>query len=151
MVSGQLKHGVSIDFLKKGGGCSGKTEGPLGRQGTLGRTRIRSLVVGCSTLKLTTFGDIVYQTCLVTFGLKQHKIRTSERKSRGQGDMKMLRKQTDKKSEGANECSTCRGADRCELPWGSVTKAQCDETGACATGKHFPVRCPLQEARLVSS
>ncbi|GFO03424.1 reverse transcriptase [Plakobranchus ocellatus] len=52
-------------------------------------------LIGKSTLehKLTTFGDIVYQTSLPTFGTKQHKIRVPQRKGKRQREMEMLRKQ----------------------------------------------------------
>ena len=42
--------------------------------------------------KLSTFDDIVYQTCLNTFGVK-HEARTKSQKSRRQQEMETLRKQ----------------------------------------------------------
>ena len=50
-------------------------------------------LIGKSTLehKLTTFGGIIYQTCLNTFGAKQHQARTKPQKSRIQRDMETLR------------------------------------------------------------
>ena len=45
-------------------------------------------LIGKSTLehKLTTFGDIIYQTCLNTFGAKQHQTKREPKKSRKQRD-----------------------------------------------------------------
>ena len=43
--------------------------------------------------KLTTFGDIIYQTCLNTFGAKQHQARKEPKKSRRQCEMETLQKQ----------------------------------------------------------
>ncbi|GFO20051.1 reverse transcriptase [Plakobranchus ocellatus] len=52
-------------------------------------------LLGKSTLehKLATFGDIVYQTCLDTFGTKQHKTKCPPQRSRRQLEMDTLRKQ----------------------------------------------------------
>ena len=43
--------------------------------------------------KLTTFGDIIYQTCLNTFGAKQHQAKREPKKTRRQREMKTQRKQ----------------------------------------------------------
>ena len=43
--------------------------------------------------KLTTFGDIIYQTCLNTLGAKQHQVSREPKKSRRQREMEILRKQ----------------------------------------------------------
>ncbi|RUS69816.1 hypothetical protein EGW08_022421 [Elysia chlorotica] len=52
-------------------------------------------LIGKSTLehKLTTFGDIIYQTCLNTFGAKQQGARGDPKKSRRQCEMETLRTQ----------------------------------------------------------
>ncbi|GFN94043.1 reverse transcriptase [Plakobranchus ocellatus] len=52
-------------------------------------------LIGKSTLeqKLATFGDIVYQTCLDTFGAKQHQTKCPPQRSRRQLEMDTLRKQ----------------------------------------------------------
>ncbi|GFO35004.1 major egg antigen [Plakobranchus ocellatus] len=52
-------------------------------------------LLGKSTLeyKLATFGDIVYQTCLDTFGAKQHQIKCPPQRSRRHLEMDTLRKQ----------------------------------------------------------
>ena len=52
-------------------------------------------LIGKSTLehKLTTFGDIIYQTCINTFGAKQHQAKREPKKSRRQREMETLRKQ----------------------------------------------------------
>ena len=52
-------------------------------------------LIGKSTLELkrTTFGDIIYQTCLNTFGATQHQARREPKKSRRQREMETLRKQ----------------------------------------------------------
>ena len=52
-------------------------------------------LIGKSSLehKLTTFGDIIYQTCLNTFGAKQHQATREPKKCRRQRDMETLRKQ----------------------------------------------------------
>ncbi|GFO24433.1 reverse transcriptase [Plakobranchus ocellatus] len=52
-------------------------------------------LLGKSTLehKLATFGDIVYQTCLDTFGWKQHQTKCPPQRSRRQFEMDSLRKQ----------------------------------------------------------
>ncbi|GFO39305.1 reverse transcriptase [Plakobranchus ocellatus] len=52
-------------------------------------------LLGKSTLehKLATFGDIVYQTCLDTFGAKQHQTKCPPQRSRRQLEMDTLRKQ----------------------------------------------------------
>ncbi|GFO07855.1 reverse transcriptase [Plakobranchus ocellatus] len=52
-------------------------------------------LLGKSTLehKLATFGDIVYQTCLDTFGAKQHQTKCPPQRSRRQLEMGTLRKQ----------------------------------------------------------
>ena len=52
-------------------------------------------LIGRSTLehKLTIFGDIIYQTCLNTFGAKQHQAKREPKKSRRQREMETLRKQ----------------------------------------------------------
>ncbi|GFO24220.1 reverse transcriptase [Plakobranchus ocellatus] len=52
-------------------------------------------LLGKSTLehKLTTFGDIVYQTCLDTFGAKQHQTKCPPQRNRRQLEMDTLRKQ----------------------------------------------------------
>ena len=51
-------------------------------------------LIGDSTLehKLATFGDIVYQTCLETFGAKQYQAKGPPRRSRRQLEMDTLRK-----------------------------------------------------------
>ncbi|GFO06503.1 reverse transcriptase [Plakobranchus ocellatus] len=43
--------------------------------------------------KLATFGDIIYQTCLDTFGLKQRQTKCPPQRSRRQLEMDTLRKQ----------------------------------------------------------
>ncbi|KAK3735128.1 hypothetical protein RRG08_054480 [Elysia crispata] len=55
----------------------------------------RDKLIGKSTLehKLTTFGDIIYQTCVNTFGAKQHQAKREPKKSRRQREMETLRKQ----------------------------------------------------------
>ena len=55
-------------------------------------------LIGKSTFrhKLTTFGDIIYQTCLNTFGAKQHQAKREPKKSRRQHEMETLRKQKKK-------------------------------------------------------
>ena len=55
----------------------------------------RDKLIGKSTLehKLTTFGDIIYQTCINTFGAKQHQAKREPKKSRRQREMETLRKQ----------------------------------------------------------
>ena len=55
-------------------------------------------LIGKSTLehKLTTFGDIIYQICLNTFGAKQHQAKREPKKSRRQREMETLRKQKKK-------------------------------------------------------
>ncbi|GFN87087.1 reverse transcriptase [Plakobranchus ocellatus] len=52
-------------------------------------------LLGKSTLehKLATFGDIVYQTCLDTFGAKQHQTKCPPQRSRKKLEMDTLRKQ----------------------------------------------------------
>ena len=52
-------------------------------------------LIGKSTLehKLTTFGDIIYQTCLNTFGAKQHQAKREPKKRRRQREMETLQKQ----------------------------------------------------------
>ncbi|GFN87643.1 reverse transcriptase, partial [Plakobranchus ocellatus] len=52
-------------------------------------------LLGKSTLehKLATFGDIVYQTCLDTFGTKQYQTKCPPQRSRRQLEMDTLRKQ----------------------------------------------------------
>ena len=52
-------------------------------------------LIGKSTLghKLSTFGDIIYRTCLNTFGAKQHQAKREPKKNRRQREMKTLRKQ----------------------------------------------------------
>ena len=52
-------------------------------------------LIGKSTLehKLTTFGDIIHQTCLNTFGAEQHQAKREPKKSRRQREMETLRKQ----------------------------------------------------------
>ena len=52
-------------------------------------------LIGKSTLehKLTTFGDIIYQTCINTFGAKQHQAKREPKKSRRQREIETLRKQ----------------------------------------------------------
>ncbi|GFN84934.1 reverse transcriptase [Plakobranchus ocellatus] len=52
-------------------------------------------LLGKSTLehKLAIFGDIVYQTCLDTFGKKQHQTKCPPQRSRRQLEMDTLRKQ----------------------------------------------------------
>ncbi|GFR70065.1 reverse transcriptase [Elysia marginata] len=53
------------------------------------------MLVEDSTLehKLATFGDIVYQTSLETFGAKQYQAKGTPRRSRRQYEMDTLRKQ----------------------------------------------------------
>ena len=46
--------------------------------------------------KFTTFGDIIYQTCLNTFGAKQHQAKRESKKSRRQREMETVRKQRKK-------------------------------------------------------
>ncbi|GFN92758.1 reverse transcriptase [Plakobranchus ocellatus] len=55
-------------------------------------------LLGKSTLehKLATFGDIVYQICLDTFGAKQHQTKCPPQRSRRQLEMDTLRKQKKK-------------------------------------------------------
>ena len=52
-------------------------------------------LIGKSTLghKLTTSGDIIYQTCLNTFRAKQHQATREPKKSRRQREMETVRKQ----------------------------------------------------------
>ncbi|GFO42667.1 reverse transcriptase [Plakobranchus ocellatus] len=52
-------------------------------------------LLGKSTLehKIASFGDIVYQTCLDTFGMKQHQTKCPPQRSRRQLEMDTLRKQ----------------------------------------------------------
>ena len=52
-------------------------------------------LIGKITLenKLTSFGDIIYQTCLNIFGAKQHQAKREPKKSRRQREMETLRKQ----------------------------------------------------------
>ena len=62
-------------------------------------------LIGKSTLehKLTTFGDIIYQTYLNTFGAKQHQAKREPKKSRRQREMETLRKQTEEEKNGLQE------------------------------------------------
>ncbi|GFN79315.1 reverse transcriptase [Plakobranchus ocellatus] len=55
-------------------------------------------LLGKSTLeqKLATFGDMVYQTCLDTFGAKQHQPKCPPKRSRRQLEMDTLRKKNRK-------------------------------------------------------
>ncbi|GFO12062.1 reverse transcriptase [Plakobranchus ocellatus] len=56
-----------------------------GKQWELGKSNLEH--------KLTTFGDIVYQTCPVTFGAKQHQTKCPPQRSKRQLEMDTLRKQ----------------------------------------------------------
>ncbi|GFO40952.1 reverse transcriptase [Plakobranchus ocellatus] len=66
----------------------------IGRSDSKTVLKIDSLL-GKSTLerKLATFGDIVYQTCLGTFGAKQHQTKCPPQRSRRQLEIDTLRKQ----------------------------------------------------------
>ena len=52
-------------------------------------------LMGKSTLdhKFTTFGDIIYQTCVNNFGAKQHQAKREPKKGRKQYEIQTLQKQ----------------------------------------------------------
>ena len=52
-------------------------------------------LIGKSTLdhKFTTFGDIIYQTCVNNFGAKQHQAKREPKKGRKQCEIQNLQKQ----------------------------------------------------------